>query len=50
VEAIQLVTDFKALARERLSESILDAVDLDRLLANGARSKYDYRTYLRSAK
>lgn len=50
VEAIQLVADFKALARERLSESILDAVDLDRLLADGTRSKYDYRTYLRSAK
>ena len=50
IEALSTVTDVKALIKERLSSSILTAVDIDELLQNVEKSRYDYRLYFKSAK
>jgi 3-hydroxyacyl-CoA dehydrogenase len=50
IEALSGIIDFKSLVKERLDKSVLDVVDIDRLLANIEPSKYDYRMYFRSAR
>lgn len=50
VTALFGVENFKSLAKERLSRYLLSKVDLDKLLANVERSKYDYRRYFKAKK
>lgn len=48
--ALGTVTDFGALAKERLDPQLLAGVDMDKLLGNMEQSKYDYRLYFKAAR
>ncbi len=50
LDAFRTVADVKALMQERLDDKLLAQVDIDKLLSNTGRSKYDYRPYFKSAK
>ena len=48
LEAFSEVVDINALIKERLPRNILAMVDIDRLLSEAQKSKYDYRMYFKS--
>ena len=49
IEALSTVADVRSLIKDNLSENVLAQVDVDKLLSNIAKSKYDYRLYFKSA-
>ena len=50
IDALSTVADVGVLVKERLSSVALSEIDIDGLLANAEKSRYDYRCYFRSAK
>ncbi len=48
VDALNTVTDFKQLVRERLDEDVKTSVDLEDILSSIVPSKYDYRPYFKA--
>ncbi len=50
IDAFSTVTDIKTLMKERLSSDILEKVDIDSILSDVQKSKYDYRPYFKSTK
>lgn len=48
MEAFSRVCDLGALMKERLKPEIVNAVDIDHIIAEQNKSKYDYRTYFKS--
>ena len=49
IEALSTVAGVRSLIKDNLSENVLAQVDVDKLLSNIAKSKYDYRLYFKSA-
>lgn len=48
MEAFTRVCDLGALMKERLKPEIVTAVDIDHIIAEQIKSKYDYRTYFKA--
>lgn len=48
MEAFSRVCDLGTLMKERLKSDILSAVDIDHIIAEQIRSKYDYRIYFKA--
>ncbi len=48
IQALFGVESFKSLAKERLSNDLLNQIDLDMLLSKVGDSKYDYRRYFKA--
>lgn len=48
MEAFSRVCDLGALMKERLKPDILNAVDIDHIIAEQIKSKYDYRIYFKA--
>ncbi len=48
--ALSTIVDFGLLAKERLNDTILGVVDIDKLFSNVEPSKYDYRSYFKSVR
>lgn len=48
IDALSTVADVGELIKDRLSADILSRIDIDRLLLDAPRSKYDYRVYFKS--
>ncbi len=47
-DALNTVTDFKQLVRERLNLNMTSGIDLERVLASIVPSKYDYRPFFKA--
>ncbi len=50
IEALSTVANFRQLVEERLSKSMIENIDIDRLLLQVEPSRYDYRLYFKSVK
>jgi len=48
MEAFNRVCDLRALMKERLSPEILDNVDIDHIIEEQIKSRYDYRTFFKA--
>jgi len=48
MEAFSRVCDLGALMKERLQPEVVSAVDIDHIIAEQIKSKYDYRTYFKA--